>query len=675
MSRRLTNLVKPAVLIKLALFAPIAVLVVLVTGDTGQGQGVACKCFVPTTSAFFSNTSPGSHPDIFGTLNLGLGPDEVPTSPDDTNDYDFAGIVEFQPSVPADADVPDGAFVGIVDSTATVGLLNNSCVTLFPLSFDFMEGTTDITNTVDMLPFGVGNELAVISGDNPPFDGVQAIAPPPAVTQYPSFLNAIFDHDWVDYGLDKIPGNADDTNGPLPPIKPRFRTVATTWIPGLSLWVIVQQVVFEPGTDLPNLPPLDPALGYPIVTVFQTSSAAGDATPPIFGPITDFCSPSEVITSWFGATEDNPDTAPSEAGIPLRTLPAGPGTPVTSVGYFVSQRDADGDGYENTLDPCPFNADTIWDPRDTTQPIEGDSDMFFGVPVADGIPDTCDPTPTEPSGLQPTDHDNDGFPNRGDNCPTTANPEQQDTDLNSAGEVVGDGIGDACDLNPATPDGAEIVCVRLITVTVGGPSQAAVGECLDALPGTSTSTPTPAGLTPTPTAESPTPTATLTPTDTETPTPTPSPTAAETATPTDIVTATPTPSPTPTETGTPTPTPTSSPTATATSTPTSLPTSTPTPTPTPSLTGTPTSTPSPTPGECILDDNDFDNDGRNNRRDRDDDNDGTRDRRDKDDDNDGIRDRRDRDDDNDGIPDRKDKNNGRLFCPDDDEGDDDKDDD
>jgi hypothetical protein len=120
-----------------------------------------------------------------------------------------------------------------------------------------MEATTDINNTVEALPFGQSNDLGIIAGDTPPFDGVATVKPLPAVTQYPSYLNAIFDPDWVDYGPDKIAGNADDSNGPLPPIQPRFRFVGVRSIPAAgNLWVVFQEVVFEPGTDLPNLAPL-----------------------------------------------------------------------------------------------------------------------------------------------------------------------------------------------------------------------------------------------------------------------------------------------------------------------------------------------------------------------------------------------------------------------------------
>ena len=206
-----------------------------------------------------------------------------------------------------------------------------------------MEATTDITNTVEPLPYGFGNELAILAGDNPPFDGIQDIKPPPAVTHYPSYLNAIFDPDWVDFGADRIAGNGDDSNGPDPPIKPRPRSVGVAQIARAgNLWVVLQEVVFEPGTDLPNLPPFDPSLGYPSVIVLQTASAAGSATPPIAGPITDFCTPLKVDTLSYGVTLDNTDTLPNEGGVPVRTLP-GAGTPINGIFFSVSEPDAFGE--------------------------------------------------------------------------------------------------------------------------------------------------------------------------------------------------------------------------------------------------------------------------------------------------------------------------------------------
>jgi hypothetical protein len=441
----------------------------------------------------------GSHADIVGTFELPSG------------DYNFGGLVNLSPTVPDDNAIPVGAILGRLGSQPTLGLLNNPCNnSQLRVPFIFMKGTTNINNTVQPLPFGTSNDLAIIAGDNPPFDGQQDVKPPPAVTHYPSYLNAIFDHDWVDFGPDRIAGNGDDNNGPQPPIQPVFRAVGAYAIASAgNLWVIVQIVVFQPGTDLPNLPAFDPSLGYPSVVVLQQASAAGSATPPAPSAITDFCSALRTVGVSYGTTHDNPDTPANEGGIPVRTLPPS-GTAINSTFYSFSQRDADGDGYENSLDPCPFNADTVWDPRDPAPPIEGDSDKFAGLDAPDGIPDSCDPTPNEatagPPANQPTDHDGDGFPNRGDNCPLIANPLQEDTDRNVQFEIVGDGIGDACDPNPGTPDGAEIICIRRGSVVVSGDPNVTFSGCLTTFPPPPTPTPTPAPPgTPTPTSGPPQP--------------------------------------------------------------------------------------------------------------------------------------------------------------------------
>ena len=474
--------------------------------------------------------SPGSHPDIVGSFTLGVGPDGQPGTPDDTNDYNFAGLMNFSPTVPDDTAIPVGAVLGRLGSQPTLALVNNPCGnSQLRVPFTFLKGTTDINDLVYPQPYGQSNDLAILAGDNPPYDGVQDVKPAPAVTKYPSFLNAIFDPDWVDFGPDKIAGNADDNNGAAPPIKPLFRAVATTPIgPAGNLWVILQVLVFDKGTKLPNVPALDPAFGYPSVVVLQQSSASGSATPLAPSAITDFCTPLKTVGVSFGLTHDNPDTLANEGGIPVRTLPAA-GAQLTAFGFFTSQRDADGDSYENSLDPCPFHTDTVWNPRG---PAEiGDSDIFFGFLAPDGIPDSCDPTPNEPSAgspaNQPTDHDGDGFLNRGDNCPLVYNPDQKDTDR--------DGIGDACDTpgldagtdcvgptcvpgagrpiptrsvagkGPDAPDGAEIKCIKVGSVTVGGDPNVAFSPCLTDFPGPPTPTPT---ATP---AATPTPTPTTTP--------------------------------------------------------------------------------------------------------------------------------------------------------------------
>jgi Thrombospondin type 3 repeat len=488
-------------IIKLAVISGTALLTLLVSGDEVGAAGSfnpensSQYCMAGTgatddqqlTTSCTPDITPGTHPDIVSSFDLPAG------------DFNFGGVVGLSPSVPDDSAIPVGAILGKLGSQPTLGLLNNPCNnSQLRVPFTFMKGTTDINNTVEPQPFGTDNDLAIMAGDNPPYDGQPDVKPPPAVTKYPSFLNAIFDLNWVDYGPDKIAGNADDTfTGPKSPIKPVFRAVAATSISSAgNLWVILQLVVFDKGTKLPNLPAFDPAYGYPSVVVLQTSSAAGSATPPAPSAVTDFCTPLKTVNVMYGVTQDNPDTPANEGGIPIRTMPEA-GTQIISIGYNASQRDPDGDGYENSLDPCPFNTDTVWDPR---KPGQGDSDLFTGVTSPDGIPDTCDPTPNEPTAgppaSQPTDHDGDGFPNRGDNCPLIANPDQKDTDR--------DGIGDACDTpgldagtdsagrpipprtvagqGPNVPDGEEIVCIKVSSVTSGGDPNVAFGPCQSTLP-------------------------------------------------------------------------------------------------------------------------------------------------------------------------------------------------
>jgi hypothetical protein len=103
--------------------------------------------------------------------------------------------------------------------------------------------------------------------------------------------------------------------------------------------------------------------------------------------------------------------------------------------------DVDQDGLPDDADNCPF----------TANPDQIDTD---GNHIGDAC-DVCDGDPTPEKCGDPCcmDPDGDGVPGDDlwmgglaefDNCPYLWNPDQTDTD--------GDGIGDACDLCPETPD-------------------------------------------------------------------------------------------------------------------------------------------------------------------------------------------------------------------------------
>ena len=166
-------------------------------------------------------------------------------------------------------------------------------------------------------------------------------------------------------------------------------------------------------------------------------------------------------------------TVPDESGVPLSTNPLD-GT-YTFTAITAGQRDADGDGYENSLDVCPFVAN-LGDPR-----IQGDADEDN-----DGLDIACDPNDNEVN----SDEDLDGFLNRQDNCPLVANGENEDNQR----DTDNDAIGDACDPNPDNADTeGELFIVEVsqdITIGTGtGPGGPPAQE-------TPTADETPAGGTP-----------------------------------------------------------------------------------------------------------------------------------------------------------------------------------
>ena len=491
-------------------FAVLAVAALLGTADTARAQ-----TFNPTYDITFADTQAGANSEWTSSFSLPEG------------DLQFGGLVFFIPPefgiTPGD-EIPIGAVVGELSATATLGLINGACSNSLPVNFIMLNASIDPTDTViyldtdpiptrlaedvsaqdselvvedatgldsgDFIDLGAeklriisasGNRLEVERGVEETeaaehslgsavfaegldkedyFEDIDRSGLQDGIEKYPDFITRV---------LDDTPG--DEVGNPLQPIR---RSAGITTIAGVH--VLLQFLIFEPGTFIDEQIPNDESLGYPSVTLLQN---AGDpAEDPIPSAITDFCSPLTTTIVSFGVSKDNgctdtteerPDpicevqsalfetpeegvTDPDESGVPLFTSPE-EGTYTFNI-IAAGQRDADGDGYENSLDVCPFDAN-LGDPR-----IQGDADEDN-----DGLDAACDPNDDETN----SDEDLDGFLNRQDNCPLVANGENEDNQR----DTDNDSIGDACDPNPDDEDAqGELIIVQVpveVTIGPGGP--------------------------------------------------------------------------------------------------------------------------------------------------------------------------------------------------------------
>lgn len=418
-------------------------------------------------------------------------------------DVQFGAAVFFIPGewgITSGDDIPIGAVSGTLTAAATLGIINGPCNNVLPVEFTMLNASIDVTDTVSYLdaepeadeegydPNNPGNGEPDYSEDKDG-SGLQD-----GFEKYPDFITRTI---------------VDEDDQPQQPIR---RVAGITIVAGVK--VLLQFLVFEPGTFIDEQIPNDVELGYPSVTLLQN---AGDPdADPIPGAITDFCTPLLTKITNFGITRDNtctdtsaerldplcevssvvllecddgddndgdqtandgcptvgdgaetacdddvdddsdgrvndgcpaveePEnstpTEPDESGVAISTNPA-EGTYTFTV-IAAGQRDADGDGYENSMDTCAFDVNE-GDPR-----IKGDGDLD-----EDGLDAICDPNDNEIN----SDNDlpeGDGYTNRQDNCPLIANGELEE-DVPNAGnqrDSDDDSIGDACDPNPDDPD-------------------------------------------------------------------------------------------------------------------------------------------------------------------------------------------------------------------------------
>lgn len=425
-----------------------------------------------------NNKGPGVSADststttISGSLNIGF-PWDAKTAPQDSTVKPGPG----NPAFNGANDPAIGEIVGTISASVRLGLTNNACNAVLTVPITLMNATVanDAGNLIAAIPqnqAGTAGTLERMWTDDgsaptaslPAPGGIPINGLPAHIERYPSFLNTLL----------TPPGGT--------PVQPLARYAGAKNVAGTV--VTVNILVFAPGALAAFGPPnpfanlRDPKLGVVMVTVLNDPTQK-----PAPSAITDFCTPWDNTLQLFGQSKQNPcigvTTPPCNTSDGINTpTPGAPGkiryenptTPGTRlwISFAHSQRDADGDGIENPLDPCPNTADT-YDHRTGTG---ADSD-------SDGIPDVCDT-----NGNGSTDSDLDGWQNRGDNCPQNSNPTNDETELSTSyasaakrGGPQNDEIGDACDPNPSSADGVFFSALSLTAICIGGTDTDNDGWC------------------------------------------------------------------------------------------------------------------------------------------------------------------------------------------------------
>ena len=369
------------------------------------------------------------------------------------------------PDFNASTDPSLGSVVGVSANGATLGLVGNACNSDTTPDFVWYSATVDITDTVSPAAEGSTDRFANLKTDGN--SDLLGDSNSLIVTQYPDFLNTLFDP-----GLN-WPGGSTVSG----PIQPLARYAGITFVANVQ-WVPLQIVIFAPGDlgsfDDTGATPAgiagnathpfaawEDGHGYVSVVVLQDPTEVEDFP----SSISDFCSPLTNRTLVLGTASDGK--------VVQKTAAASTGTNQTHAFYLYSKslRDADGDGIENLLDTCPWDANLDADPRVHAQ------DPSNAENPGDMIDSVCDPDDDVNEGGV-GDFDDDGYKNAQDNCPQVINgtvlsgntggagninqkqDEQQSLYTSAApdGGPRTDGIGNPCDSegggNDAEADGA-----------------------------------------------------------------------------------------------------------------------------------------------------------------------------------------------------------------------------
>ena len=318
--------------------------------------------------------------------------------------------------------IPIGAKAGTLAALTTTGIANGACTSSLNVTFNLHSASVATGDEVPGEGTPGGGMYFVLKNNAsfPPPDS-DSDGLPDYLEKYPHFLNQEFDPDGpCQKAATGSPTVCDAPGDPgwKVPLQPLARYAGlSTQINNMN--ILVQIVVFNPGqlaelgsvyTDYAS------ALG-PVSVVVLNNPVTQEEAP---GAISDFCTPLFTTTTLLDLTEDGllPGVG---AGYLNQRNPAansgllGTGTHIAR-NLSRTERDADGDGWENDFDPCPFTDDSAWNPRGTYTPpcivgsIPGDNDC-------DGLPNSCDPFPNTNN----PDQDNDGYNNRQDICPLVTN--------------------------------------------------------------------------------------------------------------------------------------------------------------------------------------------------------------------------------------------------------------
>ncbi|MEW6043311.1 MAG: thrombospondin type 3 repeat-containing protein [Thermoproteota archaeon] len=308
----------------------------------------------------------------------------------------------------------EGWGVKVVD-TGVTGYANNNYgppVNLTPISFSGVDGGTTATSVVEVKD-GLGTSVLRVTHDYKPSTETPRLYEVTVTVENLSGvdMNSVLYRRVMDWDVGPTYFNEFVTIQGTATTTKLVKSGNNGFLTG------------EPGSTFP----------YGTYDIFPTGSEDTDFVdlgPADHGAVFDFelgpikAGEKTEITTFYGSAPNEAEAllALGAVGAELYSLGQsntadGPtlGTPVTFVFAFgkvggVPIIDTDNDGIPDADDNCPT----------TPNPGQEDSNN-------NGIGDACDVPDT----------DNDGIGDPTDNCPTTPNPGQEDTD--------GDGIGDACD--------------------------------------------------------------------------------------------------------------------------------------------------------------------------------------------------------------------------------------